>query len=210
MSELENIEAIAKRLGKYLVCSPGVLKNAVKKQGQLLKRGAALKPIGEILVEDGIISQEELEMAIRRQRVDRLRRCPVFSMLSNAELSAMSNRFIEVAVEAGKQFITQDEPDPTLFILVEGKVEVYRTTLDGEHIHIAYVEPPQPIGEMGYFQGGVRTASVKAVELTVLLKADYSALTHYFEYVPRVAHEFMRIVEQRRHATEQIVQQQAG
>jgi hypothetical protein len=38
-----------------------------------------------------------------------------------------------------------------------------------------------------------------------LLKADYSNLTHYFEYVPRVAHEFMRIVEQRRYITEQIV-----
>lgn len=210
MSELENIEIIAKRLGKYLVCSPAVLQNAVKKQGQMLKRGVALKPIGSILVEDGIISQEELDMAVRRQRVDRLRRSPVFSMLSNAELSAISNRFKEVIIEPGKQFIIQDEPDPTLYIMAEGKVEVYRTTLNGDHVHIAYVEPPQPIGEMGYFQGGVRTASVKAVELTVLLKAEYSALTHYFEYVPRVAHEFMRIVEQRRHETEEIVRQQAG
>ena len=210
MSDIDNIEVIARRLGKYLVCSPAVLKNAVKKQGQMLKRGATLKPIGTILVDDGVITQEELDMAIRRQRVDRLKRCPVFSMLSDAELSAMSNRFSEVVIDPGKQFITQDEPDPTLFIMVEGKVEVYRTTLDGEHIHIAYVEPPQPIGEMGYFQGSVRTASVKAIELTVLLKAEYSALTHYFEYVPRVAHEFMRIVEQRRHETEQIVQQQAG
>ena len=201
MPDIDNIDAIARRLGKYLVCSPAVLKNAVKKQGQLLKKGAALKPIGKILVEDGIISQDELEMAIRRQRVDRLKRCPVFTMLSNAELSAMSNRFTEVMIEPGKQFIIQDEPDPTLFIMAEGKVEVYRTTLNGDHVHIAYVEPPQPIGEMGYFQGGVRTASVRAVENTVLLKADYSALTHYFEYVPRVAHEFMRIVEQRRHDT---------
>ena len=60
---------------------------------------------------------------------------------------------------------------------------------------------------MGYFQGGIRTASVRAVENSELLRANYSALTHYFEYVPRVAHEFMRIVEQRRIATQEIMQE---
>jgi CRP-like cAMP-binding protein len=128
-------------------------------------------------------------------------------MLSDAELAAIGNRFIEISVEAGQQFIIQDEPDPTLYILCSGRVEVYRTSLDGTHIHIAYVEPPEPIGEMGYFQGGVRTASVRAVMNTDLLKANYSALTHYFEHVPRVAHQFMRIVEQRRQATEEIMQE---
>ena len=109
-------------------------------------------------------------------------------------------------MEAGEQFIVQDEPDPTLYILAKGKVEAYRTNLDGTIIHLAFVEPFEPIGEMGYFQGGIRTASVRAVENSELLRANYSALTHYFEYVPRVAHEFMRIVEQRRMVTEEIMQ----
>lgn len=196
-----------KRLGDYLVCSPGVLQNAVKKQGQLLKRQLPLKHIGEILLEEGIISQEELDIALRRQRAERLRASPVFSMLSDSELAAIGNRFTEVVVDTGEQFIFQDEPDPTLYILCGGKVEVYRTDLDGNHIHIAYVEPPEPIGEMGYFQGGIRTASVRAVEPTILLRAGYDSLTHYFEHVPRVAHEFMRIVEQRRLATERIMQE---
>jgi CRP-like cAMP-binding protein len=194
-----------KRLGDYLVCSPAVLKNAVKKQGQMLKRRLAPKHIGEILLEDGLISQDELETAVRKQRVDRLRASPVFNMLSDAELSAISNRFVEVTVEAGEQFIVQDEADPTLYILAKGKVEVYRTNPDGTQIHIAYVEPYEPIGEMGYFQGGVRTASVRAVENSELLRATYASLTHYFEHVPRVAHEFMRIVEQRRLATEEVM-----
>lgn len=199
-----------KRLGDYLICSPGLLQSAVKKQGQLLKRGERPPPIGTILRDNGDISDDELEIALRRQRIDRLRRCPVFSMLSHAELSAISARFSEVSVPPGFQFIIQDEPDPTLYVLADGKVEVYRTTLDGKHIHIADVEPPEPIGEMGYFTGGKRTASVRAIEPTELLQAQYSSLTHYFEHVPRVAHEFMRIVEHRRRATEQILQAQAG
>jgi CRP-like cAMP-binding protein len=199
------IQEMSKKLGGYLLCSPAVMQNAVKQQGHLLKVGSKPRRIGEILLESGNITKDELDVAVRKQRVDRLRQCPVFNMLSNAELAAISNRFLEVSVEAEKQFIFQDEPDPTLFIIASGKVEVYRTTLEGKHIHIAFVGPPEPIGEMGYFQGGIRNASVRAVDAVELLKADYSNLTHYFEYVPRVAHEFMRIVEQRRYITEQIV-----
>lgn len=199
-----------KRIGDYLICSSGLLQGAVKKQGQAMKRGEKPQPIGAILRDNGDISNDELEIALRRQRVDRLRRCPVFGMLSDAELTAISTRFTEVSVAPGTQFIIQDEPDPTLYVIATGKVEVYRTTLDGKHIHIADVPPPEPIGEMGYFTGGKRTASVRAIEPTELLQAQYSSLTHYFEHVPRVAHEFMRIVEQRRRATEQILQAQAG
>lgn len=198
-----------KKMGEYLVCSPAAMQQAVRTQGQTQREGSKPKRIGELLLESGTISRDELDVAVRKQRIERLRRSPVFNMLSDAELAAISNRFTEVSVEPGKQFIYQDEPDPTLYILAKGKVEVYRTTLDGEHIHIAYVEPPEPIGEMGYFQGGIRNASVRAVDQVELLQADYSRLTHYFEYVPRVAHEFMKIVEQRRQATEKIVRNHA-
>jgi hypothetical protein len=193
------------RIGDYLVVSRPVLQNAVKKQGQELKRGSQPPPLGEILVQNGDITREELETAIRRQRIERLRRCPVFSTLSDMELAAISARFTEVSVPPGRQFIVQDEPDPTLYVIARGKVEVYRTTLEGRHIHIAVVGPPEPIGEMGYFQGGIRTASVRAIDATELLRAEYSALSHYFEHVPRVAHEFMRIVDRRRRATEEVM-----
>ena len=199
-----------KRLGDYLVCSPAKLQQIVNQQDIALKSGKKPKLIGELLLSSSAVTRDELDAAIRKQRTDRLRRSAVFSMLSDIELAAISNRFTEIAVEPGKQFIFQDEPDPTLYILASGRVEVYRTTLDGKHIHIAYVDPPEPIGEMGYFQGGIRNASVKAVDSVQLLQADYSKLTHYFEYVPRVAHEFMKIVEQRRFATAQIVKNHAG
>jgi len=202
------LQGEARRYGDYLVISRGALQNAVKRQGQMLKQGLQPRHIGELLVENGDITREEHENAIRRQRVDRLACCPVFSMLSRTELAAISSRFREVTVPAGRQFIIQDEPDPTLYIICSGKVEVYRTDLDGSHLHIAEVEPYEPIGEMGYFQGGVRTASVRAVDTTECLRAGYSELTHYFENVPRVAHAFMEIVQHRQKETEMRLQEQ--
>ena len=208
MTEEIVLQAEAKRFGDYLVVSPGTLQNAVKRQGQALKQGLQPRHIGELLVENGDISQDEHDNAIKRQRIDRLSFSPVFSMLSKTELAAISSRFKEITVPAGRQFIIQDDPDPTLYIIASGKVEVYRTNLDGSHLHIAYVEAYEPIGEMGYFQGGVRTASVRAVDNVECLRAEYSALTHYFEHVPRVAHAFMEIVQARRQETEELIQSQ--
>lgn len=167
------------------------------------------KQIGEILVAEGAITAEELEAAIRKQRTDRLRICPVFSTLTDTELTALSSRFREITLLPGEQFIYQDQHDPTLYILASGKVEVYQSDPDGNTTHIAYVKPPEPIGEMGYFQGGLRTASVRAVESTQLLRAGYSDLTHFFENVPRVGHAFLQMVEARRRSTEEIMQQEA-
>ena len=210
MTEEIILQAEAKRFGDYLAVSPGTLQNAVKRQGQALKMGRQPNTIGELLVESGDITKAEHEFAIQRQRTDRLAFSPVFSMLSKTELAAISSRFVEVTIPAGRQFIIQDEPDPTLYIIAGGKVEVYRTNLDGSHLHIAYVEAYEPIGEMGYFRSDVRTASVRAVDNVECLRANYSALTHYFENVPRVAHAFMDIVEQRRHETEELIQTQKG
>ncbi len=75
------------RIGDYLVVSPAVLQNAVMKQGQALKRGEQPLPIGEILLEFGDISADELDNALRRQRSDRpLRKndkCVVFRQQSS-------------------------------------------------------------------------------------------------------------------------------
>lgn len=208
MNETLTDKKLAKRIGDYLICSSGTLKNAVKRQGQLLKLGHLLKRVGEILLENKEISREDLDTAIHKQRIDRIKICPVFSTLTGTELSALSTKFTEISIPAGEQFIYQDQPDPRLYIIASGKVQVYRTDMAGNFTHIAYVEPPEPIGEMGYFAGGLRTASVRAVDPVELLCADYSSLTHYFEHVPRVAHAFMQMVEHRRRATEEIMQKE--
>ena len=207
MSDTVTEKKLARRIGEYLVVSSGTLKNAVKRQGHLLKLGQVVKRIGEILVENKEITREDLDTAVRKQRIDRIKICPVFSTLTGTELSALSTKFTEISIPAGEQFIYQDQPDPTLYIIASGRVEVYRTDMDGNFTHIAYVEPPEPIGEMGYFSGGLRTASVRAVDTVELLCAQYDDLTHYFEHVPRVAHAFLTMVDERRKATEEVMRQ---
>ena len=124
-------------------------------------------------------------------------RIQVFNSLTNTELHAIGNHFVEVGISAGEQFITEGMNDPTLYILIEGQLEVFTKDKNGKNTHIAYVNPVETIGEMGYFQGGIRTASVKATKQSELLRAPYLNLTHYFEHVPHVANAFLEVIQRR-------------
>ena len=188
-------------LGEYLSCSRGSIRIAMQKKRDAKVHGGDQKRIGELLIELDIISEEDLRNALRQQRADRLGLCPVFESLNRTELTGISNHFSEVSLTSDQQFIFEGENDPTLYVLVDGKLEVFTKDNEGNEIHIAFVSPVEPIGEMGYFQGGIRTASVRAVVPTELLSAAYKNLTHYFEHVPHVALAFMDVISRRQAET---------
>jgi CRP-like cAMP-binding protein len=202
MADAKVLEATApgsgKRLGDFLVVSRGTISNAVEKQISAFSQGNKLRPIGEILMEQGIITREELEASLRNQRIARLAGCAVFSLLSRTELASLSKHFSEVSVAPGEIFIMQGDDDRFLYVIAYGLVEVYRIDNQGNEIPICTVGPGEPVGEMGYFSGGRRTACVRAVDPTQLIRAKYDDLTHYFENVPRVALAFSQIIEHRR------------
>lgn len=186
-----------KLLGKYLACSHGAIQFAIEQQEKQLAAKQEPELVGQLLLRENVISEEELNIGLRKQRADRLLECPVFKELEPTELAGIGNKFFEVSVASGDTFITKGENDPFLYVICSGKVEVFITNDQGKDIHIAYVEAFEPIGEMGYFQGGIRTASIRAIERTHLLKAPYSGLTHYFEHTPKVAHAFIEMMSRR-------------
>jgi CRP-like cAMP-binding protein len=190
-------------LGDYLPCSPGSIRIAMQKKREDKLKGKKQRRIGELLVDLEMIDEEALTNALRKQRADRLGQCSVFESLSRTELSAIGNHFSELSLSSDKQFIFEGEDDPTLYILVSGKLEVFSKDDNGDEIQIAFVDPVEPIGEMGYFQGGIRTASVRTVVPTELLSASYKNLTHYFEHVPHVAHAFLEVVNRRKAETDE-------
>ena len=203
MADNEQEKPRPRLLGEYLSCSRGSIRIAMQKKRDATVVGHIKKRLGEILIELQTITQEELENALRQQRADRLGLCSVFESLNRTELSAIGNQFTETSLSADQQFIFEGENDPTLYILVDGKLEVFTKDDNGNEIHIAYVDPIEPIGEMGYFQGGIRTASVRSVVPTELLSAAYRNLTHYFEHVPHVAHAFLDVINRRQAETQE-------
>ena len=206
MAAEPNISPSSRRLGEYLDCSNQVIQAALSKQSSG-QDGAAGKRLGELLLEDEAISLDALLAGIQAQRVDRLRACPLFTSLPDNDLAELSAVFQEVSVLSDQSLITQDDRDPYLYILGSGRLEVFRTDEQENETTLARVFPGEPVGEMGYFTNGVRSASVRALETVQLLRASYEDLTDCFESNANVASAFMDVVTNRLRRTNLLYQE---
>jgi GAF domain-containing protein len=206
MAAEPNISPSSRRLGEYLECSNELIQAALSKQSSG-QDGAAGKRFGELLLEDEAISLDALLAGIQAQRVDRLRACPLFTSLSDDDLAELSAVFQEVSATSEQSVITQNDRDPYLYILGAGRLEVLRSDEEGNEATLARVFPGEPVGEMGYFTNGFRSATVRALETVHLLRASYEDLTDCFEGNATVATAFMDVVTNRLRRTNLLYQE---
>ena len=96
-----------------------------------------------------------------------------------------------------RSLIKQDDRDPYLYVVGAGRLEVFRSDEAGNEAILARVFPGEPVGEMGYFTNGIRSASVRAIDNVQLLRASYEDLTDCFESNANVATAFMDVVTHR-------------
>jgi len=85
------------------------------------------------------------------------------------------NRMEPVRAMAGQTIMRQgDEPD-AFYLVVRGRVAVYRVGADGEEREVNRLGPGEFFGEIGLLSGAARIATVRAVEPSELLRLDEEA-----------------------------------
>ena len=181
-----------RKLGSYLGIRPETIDEIVARASK-----APRHRLGQLLVEAGAIDRAELIDALHRQRADRLRACELFRRVPEATLRELAPLAQEVSVQAGDQFVFQDRAEPYLFIVASGEIFVFRSDPDGNEVEFNRPGPGEPIGEIGYFAGGLRTASARAAEDAELLRIDYADLTRCLELAPQIAHGMLDIIGRR-------------
>lgn len=109
-------------------------------------------------------------------RGDLLACVDAFRSLSPADRGLIEKRLSLEQIGRGGVLMRQGEPAAALFIVVSGRFHVFR---DGQAEAMAEIGPGSPIGEIGFFAGGARTATVRAERDSVVLRldrADFDAL----------------------------------
>jgi CRP-like cAMP-binding protein len=136
----------------------------------------------------------------REERVAWLRRVPLFTALSTAQLEGLAPFLDEVETEAGHVLIDQDGFGQELLIIIEGKVELTR---DGRHL--SDLGPGDFVGEIALLDGGPSTATVTTSEPTTVLSVSKRAFDTVLDRIPGLPHELLRSLAARlRAATEDI------
>ena len=100
---------------------------------------------------------------------DVLRSAPLFRELDDEAAAALRASMMEVRLGRGEVLFREGDTGDRVFVVIEGKVKLGRTSSDGRENLLAILGPGQMFGELSLFDPGPRSATVTAVTDTVLL-----------------------------------------
>jgi hypothetical protein len=135
-------------------------------------------------------------MLLTVEKVLFLKSAPLFSGLDSEELAALADIALEKDCAPGEILFEEGEPGHHLYVLVRGKVEVFRR-LDTREYPIAFLGEKECFGEMAILDNEPRSASIRAQEPSVVLKIDRESFRELIIERPQIAFAVMRILSSR-------------
>jgi small-conductance mechanosensitive channel/CRP-like cAMP-binding protein len=129
--------------------------------------------------------------------VEALRSTPIWSVLSDQEMSLLAGRLKAVVHGPGEAIVRQGEDGSSMFLITRGSVAVTLNDGMGNTEHVATLSSGDFFGEMSLLTGEKRTATVTAageVECIEMHKADVSDI---LLERPELAREISSILERR-------------
>jgi small-conductance mechanosensitive channel len=126
---------------------------------------------------------EPAEARVAR-RIESLQRVGIFAGLSPGQLRHLATVGRESRFAGGEPVIRQGDPGESLFVVLEGGVEVSACEGDGVPVVITALGPGGFFGEMSLMTGAARSATVTAQGETRLLEIDKATFRRVLEEQP--------------------------
>lgn len=118
---------------------------------------------------------------------DQLKRMPLFASLTEEQRKSLAERALVAPCARGKLLFMEGEEAAGLYILLEGKVKIFRAAPDGREAVLHVFGPGEPFGEVAVFQGGKFPASAECVEAGKSLFLPRKALLEGISKDPALA-----------------------
>src|SRR5437660_880330 len=144
-------------------------------------------------------ADEELESAFGKLAQTKkvpIKKVPLFDDLSQQAFVELVNKLGYHRHGPGEVIIREGDPGRSFFIIVEGKVRVYKMA-DEEEITLAHLGEGAFFGEMALLSGAPRTANVAAEEETEILEVTDTVLRGLAAKYPQVVSSLKNFYRQR-------------
>ncbi|SEE26113.1 NTE family protein [Rhizobiales bacterium GAS188] len=115
----------------------------------------------------------------------RLSSIPLLSVLDAASLAALETQLERVNVPGGQTLFVENEVADALYVVMVGCLGVMVRGSDGHDSLIARIHSGETVGEMALLDGGLRSATVKALRDTQLLRLHKRAYERLVDRHPR-------------------------
>lgn len=126
-----------------------------------------------------------------------LHRISLFQSLEPAELEAVERVVVERRYEAGTVLFREGERCAGMFIIIAGRVKIFKISASGREMTIAVEAAPSTVAELPLFDGGNYPASVSAIEDITALYIDKRDFIRVCRQYPDVALKILAAVGRR-------------
>ena len=119
--------------------------------------------------------------------IDVLRQAPLFSGLDDEATTALRNSLAEIKLRRGDVLFHEGDSGDRLYVVLDGKVKLGRSSADGRENLLAIMGPGQMFGELSLFDPGPRSATVTAVTDATFASLSHEDLLRWLDGRPQVA-----------------------
>jgi len=123
-----------------------------------------------------------------------IRSTALFRELSNDQLAEVWSRAKVHRLARGDVLVRQHAPSDSVFVVISGRFEVW---IEGQKEAIAEITVGEPIGEVGFFAGTPRTATIVAARDAIVVELDRAAFDDVARRVPGIYPTLLRALASR-------------
>jgi CRP/FNR family transcriptional regulator len=128
---------------------------------------------------------------------DVLARTPLFGALGQEAAAALNAVARPRRFPRGALIFSEGDNGDSLYVVVDGKVKVFRTATDGRENMLAVLGPGEMFGELSLFDPGPRTATVAAITDCVLTSVAHDALRPWLTGRPELSEQLLQALARR-------------
>ena len=144
------------------------------------------------------------------EKIDLLATVSLFSHLKEEELQRLASQSRYCSYNFGDVIIQEGERDDRLYILISGKVNVFKSYRTKKEKRLRTLEPPAYFGELALIDDLVRSATVVAMTDTRTLCLDRLNLDREIERSPLIAKKLLKMLNRRLLAVEKTLVNATG
>jgi CRP/FNR family transcriptional regulator len=126
-----------------------------------------------------------------------LKATPLFAALDESELGSLAARCGIRAYAAGEVLFSEGEPCKGLYIVVSGRIRIFKTSVNGREQVLAVEGPGASVAELPVFDGGPYPASASALDRTEALFVSRADLRAICLEKPEVSLKMLEVVGER-------------
>jgi CRP/FNR family cyclic AMP-dependent transcriptional regulator len=130
---------------------------------------------------------------------------PVFSLLDAQERATLAELLEAEHFKEGDYIFHIGDAGHSLYIVLNGRVQVYVENTEGDKIVLAENEPGDVFGEISLLDGGPRTATAIAIDNTELLRLDRESLQELVTTHPHAAIDLLTVMGRRLRSTDELL-----